>query len=162
MEGSSKGTILRNGFRELIGMEKIDGMLEDFMQAKVLLFTTLDEKGKKLTRPMTNYNTDPYKMMWFPTFGDTFKVGHIMKNPKVLILFPRTKEGEFYEIEGKAEFEEPKVTEHKWKWWYLFWHPELKSYPWIMQGGKFPDRVIINVQPMKARIIKAEDVGTIP
>lgn len=91
-------------------MERIEGMLEDFEQSKVILFSTFYEKGKKLTRPMTNYNYDPYQTMWFPTFGDTFKVGHVMKNTKVLVLFPRKKEGEFYEIEGKAEFEDPKVT----------------------------------------------------
>lgn len=134
-------------------MNEIDGMLEDFKQARVVYLTTFRE-GEERSRQMTNLNDDPYKMMWFPTYRDTRKVKDIEENPTVLVIFPSTRENEYYEIEGRAEFESDEVTAQKWRWWYLYWHPRQRRRFWFPGGTHYPDRVIINVYPQSARIVK--------
>ncbi|MFB0543819.1 MAG: pyridoxamine 5'-phosphate oxidase family protein, partial [Candidatus Bathyarchaeia archaeon] len=137
-------------FETGIGMERIEGMLEDFKQAKIVFLTTFSEEGER-SRQMTNYNETPYGMMWFPTYRNTRKVEDIKKNPRVLITFPSSKEGEFYEIEGRAELEDERVTAQRWRWWYLYWHPSQRLRFW---RGSTQDKAIINVYPTSARIIK--------
>ena len=66
-------------------MNKIKGMVDEFKRAKLVYLTTFSEDGYKRNRAMTNYNEDPYEMLWFPTFKKTKKVNDIRKNPKVLI-----------------------------------------------------------------------------
>ncbi len=111
--------------------------------------------GEEHSRQMTNFNEDPYGVMWFPTYRDTRKVGDIEKNPKVLITFPSSRPGEFYEIEGRAEFEEPEVTARKWRWWYLYWHPEKGSrFGPVGYGSLVDHRLIINVYPKSVRVVK--------
>ena len=51
-----------------------------------------------------------------PQYRDTRKVEDIKKKQKVPITFPSSGEGEFYEFEGRAEFEDEKVTAEKWRW----------------------------------------------
>lgn len=138
-------------------MKKIEGMLEDFKDAKVVFMTTFSVEGER-SRKMTNFNEDPYNMMWFPTYRNTKKIEDIKRNLRVLITFPSSKEGEFYEIEGRAEFENEKVTAQKWRWWYLYWHPSQRHRFWFPRVRYSPDRVIINVYPISARIIKKTQV----
>lgn len=138
-------------------MKEIEGMLEDFKQAKIVYLTTFSN-GVERSRQMTNFNENPYKMMWFPTYRDTRKVEDIKKNPRVLLTFPSSREGEFYEIEGRAEFEDEKATAEKWRWWYLYWHPAQRKRFWFQSGRQYPERVIINIYPTSARVVrKAEN-----
>lgn len=137
-------------------MKEIKGLLEDFKQTKIVFLTTFSEEGER-SRPMTNFNENPYKVMWFPTYRNTRKVEDIKKNPKVLITFPSSREGEFYEIEGRAEFEDEKITAEKWRWWYLYWHPSQRDRFWFPAGKHYPDRMIINVYPISARVVKKSE-----
>jgi len=149
----SKALILRVEIRTDAGMNRIEGMLEDFKRAKGVFLTTFSD-GEERSRPMTNFNEDPYRAMWFPTYRDTKKVEDIKRNPKVLITFPSSREGEFYEIEGRAEFEDEGVTAEKWRWWYLYWHPSQRNRFWFPGGRHYPDRVIINIHPVSAKIVR--------
>ncbi len=135
-------------------MEKIEGMDEAFNQARVVFLTTFKD-GEERSRHMTNFNEDPYQTMWFPTYRDTRKVKDIEKNPKVLITFPSSSKGEYYEIEGEAEFEDDAVTAQKWRWWYLYWHPHQRMRFSFRYMDHSPDRVIINVKPESARVVKS-------
>ena len=137
-------------------MEKIEGILEDFIKAKAVYLTTFSETGNEHNRQMTNFNDDPYKMMWFPSDRNTQKVKDIKGNSRVLITFPSSKKGEYYEIEGQAMFEDDETVQEKWTWWYLYWHPNQKDRFWFPSGGKHPERVIINVHPKSVRIIKKQ------
>ncbi len=94
--------------------------------------------------------------MWFPTKRDTRKVADIEKNPKVLITFPSLDEGAFYEIEGRAEFEDDSVTAEKWRWWYLYWHPSQRRRFWFPGTRRDQNRLIINVYPQSAKLVKKE------
>lgn len=132
-------------------------MKEDFKNAKVVYVTTYGEHGKMYSRPMTNYNEDPYAPIWFATFKQTKKVEHVMKNPKIKVTFPSSKEGDLYEITGTANLAPEEEVCQKWKWWMLFWRPEYKTYTWFTEGSHLNERTIINVCPVEARIVKGKD-----
>mgnify|MGYP006281144837 FL=1 len=82
-----------------------------------------------------------------PTYRDTQKVEDIKNNEKVLVVFPDSERERFYEIEGIAEFEDQEVTRDKWRWWYLYWHPEMRDKFWINPETGQENRMIINVHP---------------
>ena len=136
----------------MIFMEKMEGMLEAFKDAKVVFLTTYSN-GDEHSRPMTNLNDDPYRMIYFPTHRDTVKVNDIKENPKVKVTFPGRTKGDYYEIEGRAEFEDERIAAEKWQWWWLYWHPSQRRRFWF-PGGIHPERVIINIYPEKARLVK--------
>ena len=137
-------------------MNEIEGLKEAFIEAKVVFLTTFRD-GEEMDRQMTNFNDDPYKRMWFPTYRNTQKVRDIEEDSKVLITFPGSRENEHYEIEGRAEFEDDAVTAQKWKWWYLYWHPAQRKRFWLSGSQDNPDRLIINVYPQSARIVKGSE-----
>jgi len=139
--------------KSVIAMKEIEGMLEDFRRARVVYLTTFSD-GEERSRQMTNLNDDPYEMMWFPTYRDTRKVRDVEENPRVLVTFPSSREDEYYEIDGRAEFESDEVTAEKWRWWYLYWHPDQRKRFWFPGGTHYPDRLIINVYPRSARVVR--------
>lgn len=136
-------------------MKEIEGIRDDFKLAKIVYLTTFSD-GEERSRPMTNFNDDPYRVMWFPTYRDTRKVEDIKDNPKVLVTFPSSEEGEYYEIEGIADFETEEVVAEKWRWWYLYWHPAQRKRFWFPGGTHSSSRMIINVHPKSARVVKKE------
>jgi general stress protein 26 len=138
-------------------MNKIQGMKDEFKQAKLVYLTTFSEDDRKRNIAMTNYNEDPYNMMWFPTFKDSRKVKNIKNIPRVLITFPSSKKREFYVIEGKAELEADEVVNQKWEWWYLFWLPDEEFQFRITSDAPFTNHAIINVYPESARIVKPDE-----
>ncbi len=137
-------------------MKKIKEMLRDFRNSKILYFTTFSNTGEERSRPMMNFNLDPYRLMWFPTEKNSQKVYDIQNNHRVLITFPSHKPNEYYEIEGLARLEDNKVVAEKWRWWYLYWRPNQRKRFWFSSGTKTDDKAIINVDPISARIVKSE------
>ncbi len=133
-------------------MEKIPGLDDAFNKAKVIFMTTYDG-DKENTRQMTNYNDSPYGAIWFPTEKDTKKVRDIKKNNKILLTFPASKKGEFFEITGEASFGSDLEVLEKWEWWWLYWHPEQKDRFWFPKD-KDERRVIINIKPSSARLVQ--------
>jgi general stress protein 26 len=131
-------------------MNEIAGMKEAFEEAKVVFLITF-RNGEEKSRPMTNFNSNPYETFWFPTYRDTKKVEDINEQNKVLVKFPADKEGEFYEIEGIAEFADRAFVSNNWQWWYLYWHPHQRRRFWFSKEGEHPDRMIILIQPENAR-----------
>ncbi len=130
-------------------------MKEDFARSHVVYLTTFDEKGEKRSRPMTNFNEDPYETMWFPSYEYTRKVKDIKRNPRVLLSFPSSREGEMYEISGRANFAPRSEVNERWEWWFLYWIP-TRSDMAIRTDEPFADRVIINVHPENANKTKYE------
>ena len=130
-------------------MEKIPGLDDAFKKAKVVFMTTYDG-DKENTRQMTNYNDNPYGTFWFPTERDTQKVRDIEKNNKVLLSFPGSEKGEFFEISGEASFASDQEVLQKWEWWWLYWHPTQKNRFWFPHD-KDERRVIINIKPNSSR-----------
>jgi general stress protein 26 len=134
-------------------MREIEGLVESFKEARMVYFTTFRD-GKEGSRQMTNFNEDPYKMIWFPSDLKSRKIEDIKKEPKVLITFPAQKKGEDYEITGRAELADEGVTAKNWRWWYLYWHPSQKKRFWLPGGAGTPERAIINVHPESARLVE--------
>ncbi|MBN2334975.1 pyridoxamine 5'-phosphate oxidase family protein [Candidatus Bathyarchaeota archaeon] len=134
-------------------MKKLEGLEEAFSRAKVVFLSTYDG-GKERSRQMTNFNESPYETMWFPTEKGTRKVEDIKKNPAMKITFPAGEKGEYYEITGEASFEDPRVVSQKWEWWWLYWHPAQKDRFWFPRGETVERRVIINVKPLEAKLVK--------
>ena len=131
-------------------MNEISGMKEAFQEAKVVFLTTYTDE-KEISRPMTNFNSDPYETFWFPTYRDTKKVENIKQQNKVLVTFPAVEEGQFYEIEGVAKFADTEFVKNNWQWWYLYWHPHQRSRFWFSKEGEHPERMIILIHPKNAR-----------
>jgi general stress protein 26 len=145
-------------------MNKAQGLEHDFLAAKLVNMITYAEDGSKRSRPMTNFNEDPYSKMWFPTYSTTKKVKDIDRDPRVIISFPSSKEGKFWEIEGRAVFEKDGEVSSKWKWWYLYWHPEAEANGWGLEGdGSFVDhRKIIDVDPISVQLVDAPSHSSKP
>jgi len=134
-------------------MREIEGLAESFKEARMVYLTTFRD-GEERSRKMTNFNEDPYGVMWFPSDMKSRKIGDIKEDPKVLITFPARKKGEYYEITGKAELADEEVTSEKWRWWYLYWHPAQERRFWMPGGAWTPERAIIDVHPESARLVK--------
>jgi len=135
-------------------MNEIAGLREAFKQSRIVFLTTFSDGGEN-SRQMPKLSENPYQTMWFPTYRNTQKIRDIEENPKVLITFPSSRDGEYYEIVGRAEFEDDAVTAQKWRWWYLYWHPHQKMRFSFRYMDHTPDRVIINVKPESAKIVKS-------
>jgi general stress protein 26 len=134
-------------------MNKIEGLVESFKEARMVYLTTFRD-GEERSRQMTNFNEDPYDVIWFPSDMKSRKVEDIKDDPKVLITFPAQNKGEYYEITGRAEIADEEATTRMWRWWYLYWHPSQKKRFWMPGGVGTPERAIINVHPESARLMK--------
>jgi general stress protein 26 len=134
-------------------MNEIDGLAESFKEAKMVYLTTFRNREER-SRQMTNFNEDPYDVIWFPSDMKSRKVEDIKDDPKVLITFPAKKKGDYYEITGRAELAGEEATARMWRWWYLYWHPAQKKRFWMPGGVGTPERAIINVHPESARLVK--------
>ena len=128
--------------------------IDSFKNAKVVYLVTSNEDGIKHSRPMTNFNDNPYETIWFPSYNNTKKIEDITENSAVKIIYPSLVKDKFYEIEGKAQLADRHEVEEKWVWWYLYWHPEMNDYFWFDQTSEHPERVIVNIHP---RTIKGLD-----
>ncbi|MBD3204823.1 hypothetical protein GF319_00595, partial [Candidatus Bathyarchaeota archaeon] len=47
-------------------MNEIPGLEESFKNHNVIYLITFDKDGESHSRPMTNYNKNPYGLLWFP------------------------------------------------------------------------------------------------
>jgi len=142
-------------------MEKTEGLVHDFLAAKMVNLITIAEDGTRRSRPMTNFNEDPYGRMWFPTYKDTEKVKDIKMDHRVVVSFPSSTVGKFWEINGQAGFEGDEVVSEKWKWWYLYWHPDAEKRGWGLEGyGAYVDhRALIFVKPIDVKLVEAPKQG---
>jgi len=48
------------------------------------------------------------------------------------------------------------VTAEKWQRWYLYWHPAQRRRFWFPGNTRDPERVIINVLPQSARLVRKD------
>ena len=139
-------------------ISKDQDAIESFKHAKIVFMITENKDGEMHSRPMTNFNENPYAKLWFPSYNNTRKVEDIKENPKIVIIYPGIKKDQFYEIDGKAEFADRHVVEEQWVWWYLYWHPEMNDFFWFDQTGKHPERVIININPTLIKRLSKDEI----
>ena len=133
--------------------KEIVGLTEAFRKSKILFMVTFAKGGEEHSRAMTNLNENPYEVMWFPTATKTRRVEDISGNKRVLLLFPTEEPEMYYELEGEGYLAgEEEVTE-KWVWWWLYWHPHQAERYWEPRGSDHPERTIIKVRPISARLL---------
>ncbi len=143
-------------------MEGIEGLEESFKASKIVFLVTFGPDDERHSRPMTNVNTNPSSMMWFPTYRNTRKVRDIENNPRVRVFFPHFKDsGKYFELEGHAKFGDKNEVEEKWYFWYLYLHPDMSDYFWFPAGEKAENRAIINIFPDSAKLLSYEDLKAV-
>jgi general stress protein 26 len=137
----------------LIELKEVPGIREAFKRSRSVILTTYNAEGERHSRPMINYNEDPYKDIKFYTFTETRKVRDIKERSEAVISFPSEQEGKVYRIKGSAKLADDKMVSNEWEWWYLFYHPEKKP-EWQLSGyGSYTDhRAIIIIQPDTASL----------
>ncbi len=141
--------------------EEIVGLAEAFRKSRILFMITFTEGGEEHSRAMTNLNENPYDVMWFPTATKTRKVEDIKGNKRVLLLFPAAEPDMYYELEGEGYLANGEEVNEKWVWWWLYWHPHQAERYWESHVGEHPERTIMKVRPVSARLLrgsKAEDM----
>lgn len=136
-------------------------MVEQFRKSRLVYMVTFGRKNEPHSRPMTNFNEDPYEKMWFPTFTDTRKVDDLKLDSKTLIVFPDEDGERFYEVEGHSTFASKQVVDEKWVWWYLYWHPEQENRFWFSPSTMHPERCIIEVHPVSVKTLSLDNVDYI-
>jgi general stress protein 26 len=132
-------------------MNKLDGMIDAFKEAKQVFLTTVNSKGESHIRPMTNFNDSPYQRMWFPSFKETRKIDDIKENPVVTVSFPAAEQGQWYKVKGKAKLASWDEVRKLWRWWLLEWLPEKDRQP-LRYDDPFQDRAVIFMDPIEAQI----------
>jgi general stress protein 26 len=141
--------------------DEMVGFAEAFRKSRIIFMVTFTESGEEHSRAMTNFNENPYEVMWFPTATSTRKVEDIKKNKKVLLLFPASEMDMYYELEGEGYLSGGEELNERWVWWWLYWHPHQAERYWESREGQHPERTIIKIRPISARLLqgsKAEDM----
>ena len=67
------------------------------------MFTTMDEHGHLVSRPMTNQETDAEGNLWFFTSTETDLWQHIAAHPQVNLSFAEPEQSVYVSISGQAE-----------------------------------------------------------
>lgn len=67
------------------------------------MFTTVDEHGHLISRPMTNQETDNEGNLWFYTSTDTDLWENIVARPEVNVSFAEPENHVYVSVSGRAE-----------------------------------------------------------
>jgi len=144
-----------------VNYDEIICLADSFKKAKIIFMITYGKSGEEHIRAMTNFNDNPYEVMWFATATSTRKVEDIKENKKVLLLFPALADEMYYELEGEGYLSSREEVNEKWVWWWLYWHPHQAERFWESGKETNSERTIIKVKPLSAQLLhgsKAEDL----
>lgn len=110
---------------------KLIGLLQD---ARIAMFTTMDESGQCISRPMTMQEVEFDGNLWFFASKDSRKVQHIQDEPQVGVTID-TGKSTWISMTGTAYIVEDmnKIQE--------LWNPLLKA--WFPDGPESPELVLI-------------------
>lgn len=101
------------------------------------MFTTIDELGHLISRPMTNQDTDAEGNLWFFTSTDTELWENIVANPQVNLSFAEPEEQVYVSISGSAE---RVVDRERIK---AMWNPAVQA--WYPHGPDDPHVMLVKV-----------------
>jgi general stress protein 26 len=101
------------------------------------MFTTIDEHGHLISRPMTNQDTDAEGNLWFFTSTDTELWENIVANPQVNLSFAEPEEQVYVSISGSAE---RVVDRERIK---AMWNPAVQA--WYPHGPDDPHVMLVKV-----------------
>lgn len=101
------------------------------------MFTTIDEHGHLISRPMTNQETDAEGNLWFYTSTETDLWENIVTQPQVNLTFSEPADHVYVSVSGRAE---RVVDRDKIK---AMWNPAVQA--WYPHGPDDPHVVLIRV-----------------
>lgn len=101
------------------------------------MFTTIDQHGHLISRPMTNQETDAEGNLWFFTSTDTDLWENITTQPNVNLSFSEPADHVYVSISGRAE---RVVDREKIK---AMWNPAVQA--WYPAGPDDPHAVLVKV-----------------
>jgi len=101
------------------------------------MFTTIDEHGHLISRPMTNQDTDAEGNLWFFTSTDTELWDNIVANPQVNLSFAEPEDQVYVSISGTAE---RVVDRERIK---AMWNPAVQA--WYPHGPDDPHVMLVKV-----------------
>ena len=116
---------------------KVDELKSKIKSIRFAMFTTLDEHGHLISRPMTNQETDAEGNLWFFTSTETDLWTNIAANPQVNLSFSEPADHVYVSISGRAE---RVVDREKIK---AMWNPAVQA--WYPHGPDDPHAVLIRV-----------------
>ena len=101
------------------------------------MFTTIDEHGHLISRPMTNQEMDAEGNLWFFTSSQTDLWENIAAHPEVNLSFSEPQDNVYVSISGRAE---RVVDRAKIK---SLWNPMVQA--WYPHGPDDPHVVLVRV-----------------
>ena len=101
------------------------------------MFTTIDEHGHLISRPMTNQETDAEGNLWFYTSTSTDLWENIAAQPQVNLSFSEPADHVYVSISGRAE---RVVDREKIK---AMWNPAVQA--WYPHGPDDPHVMLVKV-----------------
>lgn len=101
------------------------------------MFTTIDEHGHLISRPMTNQDTDAEGNLWFFTSTDTDLWNNIAANPQVNLSFAEPEDQVYVSISGHAErvVDRARIKD--------MWNPAVQA--WYPHGSDDPHVMLVKV-----------------
>jgi general stress protein 26 len=107
---------------------------------KIAMFTTTDDEGHYVSRPMAQQLVEADSDLWFFAQRDSHVVGHIAQRPHVGITL--SSSSTWISIDGEAEVvEDVAKAKELWNRWVEAWLPE---------GPEDPNVVLIKVNAHSA------------
>ncbi len=119
------------------GAAKLAELIADI---KIAMFTTTDDEGHYVSRPMAQQLVEDDSDLWFFAQRDSHVVGHIAQRPHVGITL--SSSSTWISIDGEAEVvEDVAKAKELWNRWVEAWLPE---------GPEDPNVVLIKVNAHSA------------
>lgn len=101
------------------------------------MFTTIDDNGKLVSRPMTNQEMDAKGNLWFFTSSQTDLWENIVAHPQVNLSFAEPADNIYVSVSGRAE---RVVDRDKIK---AMWNPAVQA--WFPHGPDDPHAMLVRV-----------------
>lgn len=115
--------------------ESISKVTDIINDSHIGMFTTVNEEGALVSRPLAVQNVEDDGDMWFFTSANTSQVAHIRANPAVNVSFGQRTE--WVSVAGTAEV----VTD--WQLIHDMWNQVVEA--WFPDGPDTPDVVLLRV-----------------
>lgn len=116
---------------------QIAELRERISPIRFAMFTTIDEHGKLISRPMTNQQMDNEGNLWFYTSTETDLWENIVAHPEVNLSFSEPGDHVYVSISGMAErvVDREKIKE--------LWNPAVQA--WYPHGPDDPHVMLVKV-----------------
>lgn len=117
------------------------------------MFTTIDEHGKLISRPMTSQQIDEEGNLWFYTSTETDLWEHIVAHPEVNLSFAEPDDSVYVSISGNAERVVDREKIHE------LWNPAVQA--WYPHGPDDPHVMLVKVVSDSAEYWDASASGMV-